>query len=68
MIYTDENKSRVTVFSGRIANELLRKGYQIVEVRPDKRNKIRSVFLFNGELGIENEILKLTGTENILGE
>ena len=65
MIYTDENKSKVIVFSGRIANELLRKGYQIVEVRPDKRNKIRSVFLFNGELGIEEEILRLSGTENI---
>ncbi|GLC78312.1 hypothetical protein [Lacrimispora brassicae] len=65
MIYTDENKSRVIVFSGRVANALLKKGYQIVEVRPDKRNKIRSVFLFNGELGIENEILRLSGTENI---
>lgn len=65
MIYTDENKSRVIVFSGQIANELLRKGYQIVEVRPDKRNKIRSVFLFNGELGIEEEILRLSGTDNI---
>lgn len=65
MIYTDENKSRVIVFSGRVANALLKKGYQIVEVRPDKRNKIRSVFLFNGELGIEEEILRLSGTENI---
>ena len=65
MIYTDENKSRVIVFSGQIANELLRKGYQIVEVRPDKRNKIKTIFLFNVEQGIENEILKLTGTENI---
>lgn len=65
MIYTDENKSRVIVFSGQIANELLRKGYQIVEVRSDKRNKIKTIFLFNVEQGIENEILKLTGTENI---
>lgn len=65
MIYTDENKSKVIVFSGRIANELLRKGYQIVEVRPDKRNKIKTIFLFKGEVGIEEEILKLTGMKNI---
>lgn len=65
MIYTDENKSRVIVFSGRVANELLRKGYQIVEVRPDKRNKIKTIFLFKGEIGIEEEILRLSGTDNI---
>ena len=65
MIYTDENKSRVIVFSGRVANELLRKGYQIVEVRSDKRNKIKTIFLFKGEIGIEEEILRLSGTDNI---
>lgn len=65
MIYTDENKSKVIVFSGQIANELLRKGYQIVEVRSDKRNKIKTIFLFNVEQGIEEEILRLSGTDNI---
>lgn len=60
MIYTDEEKSKVIIFSGRIANELLRRGFQIVEVRPDKRNKIRTVFIFNGEDGIEGAILSLT--------
>lgn len=64
MIYTDEEKSKVIIFSGRIANELLRRGFQIVEVRPDKRNKIRTVFIFNGEEGIEDAILSLTEPYN----
>lgn len=65
MIYTDEHKSRVIIYSGRIANELLRRGFRIVEVRPDKRNKIKTVFLFQVENDIEQHIISLTESENI---
>lgn len=65
MIYTDEHKSRVIIYSGRIANKLLRRGFHIVEVRPDKRNKIKTVFLFQVENDIEQHIISLTESENI---
>lgn len=65
MVYTDEHKSKVFIYSGRIANELLRRGYHIVEVRPDKRNKIKTVFLFQVEKDIEKHILSLTEAKNI---
>lgn len=56
MHYEDESKNRVIIYSGRIANALLDKGYQIVQVRPDKRNKIKSVFVFRADEGIEDEL------------
>lgn len=59
MHYEDESKNRVIIYSGRIANALLDKGYQIVQVRPDKRNKIKSVFVFRADDGIEDELLKM---------
>lgn len=65
MLYEDETKGHMIVFSGRIANELLRKGYTITEVRPDKRNKIKSVFVFKSEHGIEDEIVRLSQDNNV---
>lgn len=60
MHYEDESKNRVIIYSGRIANALLDKGYQIVQVRPDKRNKIKTVFVFRADDGIENELYRMT--------
>lgn len=59
MHYEDESKNRVIIYSGRIANALLDKGYQIVQVRPDKRNKIKSVFVFRADEGIEDELYRM---------
>lgn len=56
MHYDNELKNRIIIYSGRIANALLDKGYQIVQVRPDKRNKIKSVFVFRADEGIEDEL------------
>lgn len=57
MIYLDEEKSKVLIFSGNIANKLLDKGHEIVQVRPDKRNKIKTVFIFAGDTTIEKDLL-----------
>ena len=59
MHYEDESKNRVIIYSGRIANALLDKGYQIVQVRPDRRNKIKSVFVFRSDNGIEDELYQM---------
>ena len=56
MHYDNESKNRIIIYSGRIANALLDKGYQIVQVRPDRRNKIKSVFVFRADNGIEDEL------------
>ena len=66
MIYLNENKTKVLIFSGRVANELLTKGYRIIQVIPDKRNKIKTVFVFEANIGIEKDILSLTESTNDL--
>ena len=58
-IFSKLLKNRIIIYSGRIANALLDKGYQIVQVRPDKRNKIKSVFVFRADDGIEDELYKM---------
>lgn len=32
MIYTDEQKKGIIIYSGKVANELLRQGYRITRV------------------------------------
>lgn len=63
MRYEDETKERIIIYSGRIANALLDKGYQIVQVRPDRRNKIKSVFVFEVKGDIENDLYVLVNGE-----
>ena len=63
MIYLDENKTKVVIFNGKIANELLGLGYRIIQVLPDKRNKIKSVFVFKATKGIEQDVVKLTKSD-----
>ena len=59
MHYDNESKNRIIIYSGRIANALLDKGYQIVQVRPDRRNKIKSVYVFRADAGIEDELYRM---------
>lgn len=65
MIYLDENKSKVLIFSGNIANRLLEKGHIIIQVRPDKRNKIKSCFVFKSDSTLENDFLMVSPPEQI---
>lgn len=53
----------ILIYSGRIANELLNKGYRIKKVLPDKRNKLKTVFIFAAEGNIEDDFFKLTQPE-----
>lgn len=64
MIYTDEERKGIIVFTGRVARELLRRGYTIIDVKPDKTNKIKSIYVFRRENEIEKELAKITYKES----
>ena len=58
MRYTDT--SSIIIYSGKIANELLRRGHRIVKVMPDRRNKIKTVFIFANDECIMQDVDELT--------
>lgn len=58
MKYTEEHS--IIIYSGKIANELLKRGYRIVKVMPDRRNKIKTVFVFANERNIVRDVDELT--------
>ena len=58
MKYTE--KHDVIIYSGKIANELLRRGHRIVKVMPDRRNKIKTVFVFANDERIVQDMDELT--------
>lgn len=58
MRYTET--SSIIIYSGKIANELLRRGRRIVKVMPDRRNKIKTVFVFANERNIVRDVDELT--------
>lgn len=51
-------KECITIFTAQLARQLLRLGYQIVDVKPDKLDpdKKRSIFVFKNEQGLEDYI------------
>ena len=52
--------SSIIIYSGKIANELLRRGHRIVKVMPDRRNKIKTVFIFANDECIVQDVDELT--------
>lgn len=58
MRYTETGS--IIIYSGKIANELLKRGYRIVKVMPDRRNKIKTVFVFANERNIVRDVDELT--------
>lgn len=56
-----EKKECVLVFTSQMARQLLRLGYTIVDIKPDKLDEDgkRSVFLFKNERNLEKDIKNL---------
>lgn len=52
----NQKKQSIIVFNGDTARKLLRLGYTIIDVKPDKRNRIKSVFVFRYENDIDRAI------------
>ncbi len=50
------NELGISVYSGRIARELLRKGYRIIDLKPNKADKKLSVFIFAIEGNLSQDI------------
>lgn len=51
-------KEYITVFSASMARQLLRAGYQIVDIKPDKSDKDRkrSLFIFRNDVGVSEYV------------
>ena len=50
------------VYDARIARELLRLGYTIIDIKPDKydKDKKRTIFVFNNDEGLEKYIYDIS--------
>ena len=50
------------VYDTRIARELLRLGYKIIDIKPDKydKDKKRTIFVFNNDEGLEKDIYDIS--------
>lgn len=55
-------KECVTVFTAELARKLLKKGYTLADIKPDKLDEDgkRSLFIFQNTDGIQDEIYTLT--------
>jgi predicted GNAT superfamily acetyltransferase len=58
--YTDQEKSAIVIFAGHVARQLLKRGYTIIDVKADRTNKIKSVFIFKRENDIERVLAEIT--------
>ena len=68
MQFIDEQKEAIIILSGRVARELLRRGYTIIDVKPDKKNKIKSVFVFKFENNIDRVLADIVYSDNTFAE
>lgn len=59
MLIQSEKKDAIIIFSGKVARELLRKGFTIIDVKPDKKNRIKSVFVFKFENHIDSVLAEI---------
>ena len=58
-----EQKEQVKlIFTAQLARALLKlkKNYMIVDVKPDKNNNDKTVFVFRNDVGLKEDIQKLT--------
>ena len=53
-------KEIITVFTAKVARKLLKEGYTIVDIKPDRLDKDhkRTLFLFKNEDGLMEKILE----------
>lgn len=49
-----ENKDTKLIFSPNVARNLLRLGNTIVDIKPNKENKLRTVFVFRNDEHFRN--------------
>ena len=59
-MYFRENQKGTVVFRGDIARELLRRGYTIIDIKPDKNNKDKTIFVFEDTNKLKEDMVKAT--------
>ena len=47
------------VFTPKLAKKLLKKGYQIVDLKPNRDNSERTIFVFRNDAGLIEDIKNL---------
>lgn len=57
-------KKYVNVFTAQMAKKLLKMGYCIVDLKPNKQDSKRTVFVFENANGIEDEIKNIVKQRN----
>lgn len=52
----DNKKNSKLIFSPQLANHLLKKGYNIIKLKPKRNTENESVFVFHVEPGFYNDL------------
>lgn len=58
-------KKAITIFTAKVARDLLKNGFTIIDIKPDKTDMDckRSVFIFKNENGIMERIHKVNSVK-----
>lgn len=63
----DEIKNTKAIFSARTARQLLRLGNTIIDIKPNKENKEKTVFIFRFDDKFKEDLLTLARMREIVG-
>ena len=64
MYFTDESQTRFIICSYNVANRLLDIGYRIVQIIPDNKNKVKSLFVFENKPTVLKDLMSIGGTND----
>ncbi|MDF2544251.1 MAG: hypothetical protein K0S47_3969 [Herbinix sp.] len=53
----------IVIFAGHVARKLLKRGFTIIDIKPDHTNKLKTVFVFRVERDIEQQLAEITYNE-----
>ena len=56
MMNKHAEKEYIIIFTGKLARKLLKMGFTIVDIKPDKEKKDKTLFVFKKENDIEKHI------------
>jgi len=59
-------RDAIVVWCCKVARKLLKMGYTIIDIKPAKENKERTVFVFRNENNIDDVIHRLLRDEGII--
>lgn len=63
----DEIKNTKAIFSARTARQLLRLGNTIIDIKPNRENKEKTVFIFRFDDKFKEDLLTLARMREIVG-